>query len=93
MDTDGGSARRVEAVTRIEEQDRMLFRDCGEEAMQERRDPGPLRTGDQMGMAKRQPAEEGVKRRQSGRERVGARREVRGPAQEGRRRERGEGWG
>ncbi len=69
----------------------MLPRDRGEEAVQERRDARPLGTGDEMGVAKRQPAEEGVEGRQSGREGIGMRREVRGPADRERRRECGEG--
>ncbi len=93
MDTEGGGPGWKEAVAGVEEEDGVLPRDRGEEAVQERRDARPLGAGDQVGMAKRQPAEEGVERRQSGRQHVGVRGEIRGAADRERWRQCGKGRG
>ena len=92
VDTEGGRARRIETVVGIEEQDGMDAGDCGKKTMQERRDTRPLGAGEEMGVAERQSAQERIERRQTGREQIGVRREVRGPADGKRGRERGKRW-
>ena len=93
MDTERGGPRWVETVVGIEEEDGVRPRHRGEQAVQECRDARPLGASEEMGVAKRQTAEERIEGRQPGRERIDVRGEVRCPADRERRRQCGNGWG